>query len=665
MTQPDSAPTRSLPDRPSFRQLRKQAKELLKSYRAGEPDAAAEVGQFEADPDPATFALVDAQRVLARAYGFSSWTKLKQHVDGPDVKDFCEAVDAGDVATVRKLVKVRPELVNIARGGSFGERIALHFAVLNRDAEMTRVLMELGSDARRGFWPYRDATTAFTIASDREYHEVVAIIQQEEDRQRKQRSLPNATISSKTDEIAKAILEDRCDEAIRILESDLSLVGACTNHGATPLHLAAWKHNPEMVGWLLDRQALVDAENPVDGRAFNYSATADLGKTPLDYAAIVAGWSANEKYFGWSANDDRFPYLENARRDPARFQETVDLLLSNGAELTPRAAVAIGDQQAVLRLHREDRLHNEINMCRGGLLAIAVRVNRIDMVTLLLDLGLDPDEPATPADDGTTSWGFPLWFAAMCGRYEIAELLLARRADVNAIVCASGDPLCQAYATRDEKMKALLLKHGARLTVENLADGDRETAKAILEGRVPAQSLNVADPTPTQLAEQLLWASAGSDPEIVRMCLPHVRRKPNDPWWAYVLMHARLRESLQLVLDHGIDPDVGKKGDPTPLHHIATDYVNATGHVSEEQRRAFATMLLDAGASFNRRESLLQSTPLGWACRWGRVELVKLYLKRGADAVEMDAEPWATPLAWATKGGNHDIIQLLVARGAK
>jgi ankyrin repeat protein len=75
-------------------------------------------------------------------------------------------------------------------------------------------------------------------------------------------------------------------------------------------------------------------------------------------------------------------------------------------------------------------------------------------------------------------------------------------------------------------------------------------------------------------------------------------------------------------------------------------------------------MLLDAGASLTIRDSLLQSTPLGWACRWGRVELVKLYLARGADRVEGDAEPWATPLAWATKRGHHEIIELLRPRGA-
>ncbi len=38
-----SAPTRTLPHKPSLAQLRKQAKELLHSYRAGKEAAVAEV----------------------------------------------------------------------------------------------------------------------------------------------------------------------------------------------------------------------------------------------------------------------------------------------------------------------------------------------------------------------------------------------------------------------------------------------------------------------------------------------------------------------------------------------------------------------------------------------------------------------------------------------
>ena len=86
---------------------------------------------------------------------------------------------------------------------------------------------------------------------------------------------------------------------------------------------------------------------------------------------------------------------------------------------------------------------------------------------------------------------------------------------------------------------------------------------------------------------------------------------------------------------------------------------------SEEEHVRRATMLLDAGASLTIRDSLLRSTPLGWACRWGHMGLVRLYIERGADPVEADAEPWATPLAWATKRGHHEIIELLRAHGAR
>jgi ankyrin repeat protein len=72
-----------------------------------------------------------------------------------------------------------------------------------------------------------------------------------------------------------------------------------------------------------------------------------------------------------------------------------------------------------------------------------------------------------------------------------------------------------------------------------------------------------------------------------------------------------------------------------------------------------ATLLLDAGTRLDVRHTLLRSTPLGWACRWGRTEIVRLLLARGADPIEADAEPWATPPAWATKMQRPEIVALL------
>ena len=69
--------------------------------------------------------------------------------------------------------------------------------------------------------------------------------------------------------------------------------------------------------------------------------------------------------------------------------------------------------------------------------------------------------------------------------------------------------------------------------------------------------------------------------------------------------------------------------------------------------------LLDAGARTDVRDDLLKSTPLGWACRWGRVPIVKELLRRGIDPNEPDAEPWATPRAWAHKMERREILELL------
>jgi hypothetical protein len=70
-------------------------------------------------------------------------------------------------------------------------------------------------------------------------------------------------------------------------------------------------------------------------------------------------------------------------------------------------------------------------------------------------------------------------------------------------------------------------------------------------------------------------------------------------------------------------------------------------------------MLIDHGARLDMRDDLLKSTPLGWACRWGRRELVELLIRRGAPVREKDAEAWATPEAWARKMNHLEILEIL------
>src|SRR5260221_10501260 len=67
-----------LPPRPNLEHLKKQAKALLEKFRRGDTAA---VGKFRALNKASSPKLADAQRLIAREYGFSSWAKLKAHVE--------------------------------------------------------------------------------------------------------------------------------------------------------------------------------------------------------------------------------------------------------------------------------------------------------------------------------------------------------------------------------------------------------------------------------------------------------------------------------------------------------------------------------------------------------------------------------------------------------
>ena len=80
---------KQLPASPNLSHLRKQAKELLRSFRSGDPEVFRRVVDSLPSAqglDPAKiasrpFQLHDAQSCVAREYGFASWTQLKEFVE--------------------------------------------------------------------------------------------------------------------------------------------------------------------------------------------------------------------------------------------------------------------------------------------------------------------------------------------------------------------------------------------------------------------------------------------------------------------------------------------------------------------------------------------------------------------------------------------------------
>jgi ankyrin repeat protein len=634
-------PTRTLRERPDLDQLRRQAKELLAAFVAGNPEAVAEVSAHYRDADAATFALHDAQLVLARSYGFDSWPKLKAYVDGVSVGRLADAVRAGDIPQVRAMLNARPELVNMEMAEN-DEHRALHFAVLARAPEMVRLLMEHGADARRGIYPHRDATGPITIAAERGYAEIVAIIEEEEQHRREIKTGPNAPVTAAQEELNEAIVKGEEARAIAILEREPALINACDRRGWTPLHAAAAVLNQRFVVWLLDHGADVNRSGPAD-------------RTPLDLADGT-GWRK-------AGGLEKYPSVAG-------------ILRGRGAELTARSAVALGEADWLRARHAEGTLVNPI-FGPGGLLSVAVRHDRPEILALLLDLGFDPDERTRLGDleEAVYSWGMPLHHCAGLGKHAMAEMLLERGADPNGQVYASGSVMYSALAAGDAAMVKRLERYGgfadaATVGHLRLAEQARQMLADEDAGRLRAGTYTNVNGT---LAQELLWAGLrGGDPEIVRMALERVDWPRDHPDWFGKLWsplpgyrprtpadHALYLECFRQVLGRS-DPNVRHpRFGRTVLHDVAA----SDEAVSPEEAVAFATMLLDAGARVDERDDLLQSTPLGWACRWGRVELVKLLIERGADPVEANAEPWATPRAWAQKMRRDDVLTVLRGYG--
>ena len=348
-----SLPTRILREHPDLDQLKRQAKELLSGFLAGQPDAVAEVNTHYHDASASDFALHDAQLVIARAYGFESWPKLKGYVDGVTVGRLAEAVRSGDIEAVRAILQVRPELVDRSMSGSDEDR-ALHYAVLQRNPAIVRLLMQHGADARGGIYPHREATGPLTLAVERGYEEIAAIIREEE--HRRQTGVPKPVDTDLPSEIAQAF--QRGDEAtiMTFLEQHPELIRlADPRNGVTPLHKAAAFLLQPMAAWLLDRGA--------DANALNR-----IGNTPLD----VVGCARN---FG----------------TPQQVAAINELLLGRGAERTARWALITGNAEWLRARHAEGTLGQPI-YGDEGLLSLAVRYDHPEMLALLLDLGFDPDE---------------------------------------------------------------------------------------------------------------------------------------------------------------------------------------------------------------------------------------------------------------------------------
>ena len=450
-------PIQELPANPSFENLRKQAKSLQRAVLSNEKDALSRVREFH--PKGAevskTFRLSHAQLVIARSYGFSSWTKLKQYVEvverhtflphesetesradrfvrlacldyQADHVDRCErareqfaqdpslgveniftAATVGEVATVTRLLREKPALAT-ARGGPHNWEPLLYasYSRLNSTAtehstlDVARLLIKHGADPNSGFlWDGQYLFTALTGAFGE--GEGGPIHQPE---------------------------HQYCYQLARVLLE----AGADPNDSQT-------LYNRMFTGGVQHLQLLFEFGLGEGGDGVWFQRLGEKLGSPSEMLQQQMGWAA--KYNQLERLKLLIDHGVDVNKADSRLRKTpyelavlhgnkeiAELLLEHGAQKTPLselddfAAACLGADESRARslLDQKPELIDRLGRHRAELLQLAAESDKRDAVRLMVKLGFDVNERSR-----TTA----LHNAAMTGHLEMVKLLIELGAD--------------------------------------------------------------------------------------------------------------------------------------------------------------------------------------------------------------------------------------------
>ena len=245
------------------------------------------------------------------------------------------------------------------------------------------------------------------------------------------------------------------------------------------------------------------------------------------------------------------------------------------------------------------------------------------------------DAPDQKTEDFASGWLTPLMFAAREGDLESAKLLVAARADVNALGGDGKNALALAIFNGNYDLASFLVDSGADV---NNADTQRFTPlywavdRRNMETAPNFPWMVTADPLP--LIKKLL--DAGADANALIQNTPRARMREGSPRivFATPLMRAAFAGDLELtklLLSHGADPKIISRDGETMLE-AACALAFIQGYHREHPRAE-------------------------------RLEVVKLFVERGVDVNQAD-DYGITPLMAAANMGDVNIIQYLVDKGA-
>ncbi len=551
--------------------------------------------------------------------------------------DFCLAAYLGDVAKVKEFIDAGAD---VNTKGPYAW-LPLHYAAFLNHIDVAKLLIAAGADLR-----------ALTEDS------------------------PHWTDDVGQPALYHAIEQGHVDMVNLLIDGGAD-VNAKHPNGTTPLYLAICRGKSEVVRLLIakgaDVNALVEHYGIVEGPMLGVAIQAgnlDIVESLIAGGADVtmkdeSGWSlvhiavtsgggaAAEAAVPMDPPDLAFPHGDldryNALLYAARddfLVRTIGLLVAHGADVDAK------DEDGLTPLHcaayHGYRRAVALLLERGAdVNARIVLVSAADGVLWERDLESRMEPGVTPLHEAVAGWD-----------PNVADLLLAHGAKVNAVDDSGNTPLHYAVARTGVQVVRLLIAAGADVNARN-NDGAAPLVIALRNGRVT-------------MAKTLI--AAGAENVVMKIHFPKIHAEWEMQWRGSLLLHgaARIgrnawteerfdvnepnqpnwpREWMELLLANGADPNERDRKGDTPLH----------AGILERNEEA-ARLLVAHGVDVKAR-NLAGSTALHYAASEGLTGVISLLLTKGVDVNAQDNDG-DTPLHGAALHGHKKIVELLLAHGA-